>query len=256
MTTVRSESGTAKTGRRLVLLGVAGLLCVAAALAIGILLFGDFGATEGRILATTALLSGFGLLALPAAILQDRRRLPALAALVALLATVGAALTITSVWIEGGPDWLGKSIGSEGVWLVASVQVASLVLRLRRSDPRLLRWLFVASCGVAVVVGAFFTVIIWSEIDSEAFGRAIGALVVLDALLVALQPIMARTRPAGRTHRLLLGVGPDGTVELSVDALDLATAAAQAIRTVERDGNTVLWLSVTPEAGPPRLSAR
>jgi hypothetical protein len=50
------------TGKRLVLLAVAGLLTAAAALAIGILLFGDFGSTEGRILATTALLAGYGLL--------------------------------------------------------------------------------------------------------------------------------------------------------------------------------------------------
>ena len=52
------------SGKRLVLGVVAALLSGAAALAIGILLFGDFGTTEGRILASTALLAGYGLLIL------------------------------------------------------------------------------------------------------------------------------------------------------------------------------------------------
>jgi hypothetical protein len=75
---MRSELATAITGKRFVLLAVADLLTAAAALAIGILLFGDFGSTEGRILATTALLAGYGLFALPAAVLRDQRRLAAL----------------------------------------------------------------------------------------------------------------------------------------------------------------------------------
>ena len=38
------------SGRQIVLLGVAGLLSISGAIAIGILLFGDFGETEGRVL--------------------------------------------------------------------------------------------------------------------------------------------------------------------------------------------------------------
>jgi len=64
---MRDERAMADTGRRLVLLVAAALLCAAAALAIGILLFGEFGATEGRILGTIAILAGYGLAGLPAA---------------------------------------------------------------------------------------------------------------------------------------------------------------------------------------------
>ena len=46
------------SGKRIMLLAVAGLLSASALLAIGILLVGHFGKTEGRILATTALLGG------------------------------------------------------------------------------------------------------------------------------------------------------------------------------------------------------
>ena len=68
--------GNVHSGKQGLLLSVAVLLSVSAALAVGILLFGEFGETEGRVLATTGLLAGYGLLALPAAMLLDRRRLP------------------------------------------------------------------------------------------------------------------------------------------------------------------------------------
>ena len=58
----------------MLLFAVAVLVSAAAALAIAILLFGHFGQTEGRILATTAILAGYGLLTLPAAMLRDQHR--------------------------------------------------------------------------------------------------------------------------------------------------------------------------------------
>ena len=61
--------------RRLLLSAVAAVLTLTALLAIGILLFGRFGETEGRILGTTIFLALFGLLSLPAAILLDQKRL-------------------------------------------------------------------------------------------------------------------------------------------------------------------------------------
>lgn len=237
--------GGAFTGKRLVLVVVAGLLTAAAALAIGILLFGDFGSTEGRILATTALLAGYGLVALPAAILRDQRRLAALAAAVLVLALAGASLTIATVWTGEPPEALGQAIGTVNAWLVAAVQVASLTLRRREHDPRLVRWLFGASSALVVLLAAMFTALIWAEIDSEGYGRAFGALVVLNVLLVALQPILARVRPSGTVHRLRVRVAPDETVELTLEAPDLAAAAAKAIRTLERDGRRTLSLEFT-----------
>ena len=62
------------SGKRALLLAVAACLSVSALLAIGILLVGHFGETEVRILATTALLAGYGLLTLPATILLDQGR--------------------------------------------------------------------------------------------------------------------------------------------------------------------------------------
>jgi hypothetical protein len=67
-------------------------LAATAALAIGVLLLGDFGDTEGRLLATTLAISVCGLLALPAAALLEQGRSAVLAvALIALTAATFVA---------------------------------------------------------------------------------------------------------------------------------------------------------------------
>jgi hypothetical protein len=244
------------SGKRLVLGTVAVLLSGAAALAIGILLFGDFGTTEGRILASTALLAGYGLLTLPAAILQDRRRLPLLAAAVAALAAAAAATSLAAVWQHDPSEIFGKTIGTLTCWLFVATQASALWLRRGEQDPPAVRRLFAASCVVACALAVVFTVLLWGEIDSELVGRIIGSLVVLDALLVALQPIFARARPATSIQRLRLVVAPDETVELSVEARDAAEAVSRAMRSLEREGRRVVLVELVDERRRPAGSLR
>ena len=243
------------TGKRIVLLAVAGLLTAAAALAIGILLFGDFGSTEGRILATTALLGSYGLLTLPAAILRDQRRARALTDAVVALALVAASLSIVAVWSDQPSDLLGKAVGSANGWLVAAVLPAALTLRRREHDPRVVRRLFVASSALMVALASMFTFLLWAEVDSERFGRVFGALLVLDVLLVALQPILARARPAGGVHRLRLRVETGATIALTIEAPDLSVASSRAIRAAEREGHRVVGLDVVGAGTAPDVRA-
>ena len=161
-------------GKQVVLLAVAALLSTSAALAIAILLFGDFGETEGRILATTGLLAGYGLLALPAAMLVDQRRLPALAGAVLVLAAAGAALAVAAIWTEEPSDAHGKAIGTVSAFLVASAQVSALALRRPERDRALVRGLFAASSVLATVVasaaGAMLYVVV-DELVPESHAR-------------------------------------------------------------------------------------
>lgn len=62
------------SARRLFLLALVVSMCATAALAVAILLFGDFDETAARILGTTAAISAASLLALPASVLLDRAR--------------------------------------------------------------------------------------------------------------------------------------------------------------------------------------
>jgi hypothetical protein len=232
-------------GKRAVLLGVAGLLSVSALLAIGILLFGRFGETEGRILATTALLAGYGILALPAAVLLEQGRQPALPIGVAALSGAGALLAVTSVWWSSGPpDTLGKAMGTVTVFAVAATQTAALSARRPRQDPKGVRRLFAVSIVLAGVIAVMFALLLWTETDGGASFRALAAIVVLDVLVVALQPILARARPVLPVHHLRIALESGETVALDVAAPDLATAAARAIRRLEGEGRPVVTLAV------------
>ena len=231
------------TGRRILLLCVAGLLSASALLAIAILLVGRFGSTEGRILASTALLAGFGLVSLPSVVLVDQGRLRTLAFTTASLTAVSASLALTAVWTPSQPEALGKSIGAVTAFTLAGAQTSALAARRQRRDPLVVQRLFVVSCGTVVVAASLFAALIWTE-PNGLYPRLFAALVVLDLALVALQPVLARARPEGPVHRLRVVMSSGEPVEVTIEGGDLASAAAKAIRAAERDGRRVAGLEV------------
>lgn len=238
------------SGKRILLLAVAGLLSASALLAIGILLIGHFGRTEGRILATTALLAGYGLLALPSTILLDQGRSRRLAIGGVALPAVGASVALAAVWMNNPPATLGKAVGTATAFALASMQASALLAGRPEREPTSVRWLYGFSTALAATGAAMFTALLWAQIERESYVRLLAALIVLDLLLVALQPILARARPLGIRYRLRVVVEPDETVVLEVEAPDLATAASKAIRTLERDDHRVLGLEVGERASP------
>lgn len=241
------------TRRRILLLVVAGLLSATALLAIGILLVGHFGRTEGRILGTTALLAGYSLVALPAVMLLDQGRFRPLALATAALAAVSAAIALAAVW-SSGSEALGKSVGSATAFALAGAQISALTARRQERDPLAVRRLFAVSCGTVIVAASFFAVFMWIQPNGNLAPRIFGSVVVLDLLAVALQPILARACPAGPVHHLHVTVASGEVVTLTVDGGDLASAAAKAIRGVERDGRSVTGLEVENGSVSPRAA--
>ena len=124
------------TRRRVLLLGVAALLTASGLLAVAILLFGSLGTVQGRILGTTAILGGFGILALPAAMLLDQVRARRLAWALAALCAAGAVLSVAVVWWDGAPDALWRSALTATAIAVALTQTAGRSPRPRCSPPR------------------------------------------------------------------------------------------------------------------------
>ena len=233
------------TGRRALVLAVAGLMCAAAALAIGILLFGDFGGTEGRILATTFLLAFYCALAVPAAILRDQRRLPGLAALVLVLATVSGMLSTVAVWREDTGDRFGRTLGTVMIFLVVTVVVAALAALPRHR-------LFLPSVVLGYLVATMATVALWTETERSEYLRLLGALAVLAVLLVALQPVLLRLRREQVEWRLRIADASGHTADVSVRATSLADAVASAVRSAERSGRRVRMLEVRERPGSHR----
>lgn len=189
--------------RRVLLLGVAGLLCAAALLAIAILLMGRFGDTERRIMGTTLLLAGYGLVALPGVILLDQGRGRMLGEIAVGLAAVAAAVAAVSIWGFSGVDAVGKSVGTATILAVAAAQAAALTGRRSERDPPVVLELFAASCVTAALAAGAAVALLWTQPSANLYARVLGALVVLDLLLVALQPVLAALG-SGPPH----GAGP------------------------------------------------
>ena len=225
--------------RRALLLAVAGLLCLAAALAVAILLFGDFGGTEGRVLGTTLTVAVFGALAVPAAMLWDLRRLRILAGACAGLTALGAGMNAVAIWGDVG-DAYGKAVATVMLVLIPTVAATALALR-----P--LHRLFPLFAVLSTLVVAMATAAIWAEIERDGYLRVLGALVVLDVLVLALQPLLRRARREEKTAELRLADTTGRREQLSVRADSLADAVARAIRSAEQEGRHVRSVEVLQE---------
>jgi hypothetical protein len=118
------------------------------------------------------------------------------------------------------------------------------VLRRPERDRALSRWLFAMSCVLAFVAATMFAVLLWVGIDSDRYGRVLAAVVVLDVLVVALQPTLARAYPKGTVIPLRVLLESDELRDVEISAPDLAAAAARAIRQIERQGDRVVRVEV------------
>jgi len=240
------------TGRRVLLLGVAALLSLSALLAIGILVVGRFGSVEARILGSTALLAGFGLVALPAVMLLDKERARVLAYVAAALPAFAAALALVVTWSRSDSEALGRSLGSATIVALAFAQLAAMTARRTERDDSLVRRLFAVSCGTGLLGAGVGVALLWIGPDNQRAPRLFGALLVLDLLLVALQPLLARARAGNVLRRITVVDASGDQLEFEVAARDVASAAARAIRSAEqsRGGCTVAELKIAvPRTG-------
>jgi hypothetical protein len=203
------------TGKRLLVAALASLSATAA-IAIVVLLFGDFADTELRILGTTLAISLYSLLSLPGAILLERRDAEPLGWATIAFAGAGFVLALVVIWAADDSSTAWKLAGTTTAIAGALTQVSAMTTRRRDDDSPLVRGIFLAAIGVAALLCVLTVVAIWNEIDSEGFYRALGAVAVLDVFLILLQPLLRRLRGgAATTGRVIL----EGTPEQIDDAL-------------------------------------
>jgi hypothetical protein len=227
-------------GKRLFGLVLVVALCASAFLAVGILLFGEFDETQARILVTTALIGFFSLLALPGGVLLDQGRDLPLAWAAIGLAAVSFIVAMNLTWGDAESENLWKVAGSATAITGAFAQTATAMSRRRAVDPPSVVILFLLSVASVSLLALLILIAIWESVeDNEGFYRFLGAVAVINLLLVLLQPVARRigrkpaAAPAEETRA--------GAYRLVfvLDAAPPEAAVEEARQALERGGVTV-----------------
>jgi hypothetical protein len=189
--------------RRIFLLGAAGLVSLAALVAIGTVLDGNFGETEGKIFATiaTTFVAGSTVIAGLACLGQPRSRALGFAGIV--LASGGFALWTAQIWGGFSSDGYWKLIGVVTAWALAVLFAATA--SLMTGSPRLARTLLPATAGVAAGAALVATVMLLRE-NGDGW-QLFAVLLILALLGEALIPILERYAvPDDAPAERLLGI--------------------------------------------------
>jgi hypothetical protein len=177
----------------LVVMGAA--LCMAAAIAIVVVLSGESSYTAERLAWTAVALLLLGLAAAAGVCALDEPGWERIGWLCQMVALVGFAVTAITIWTT--PEDADAETGlvkAAAILFVLSFALAhlSLLARHRIGGRRLVRWLVAATRAAVLVLAAALAVAILDEISDDTYYRWVGAVAILWALGTALVPIARR----------------------------------------------------------------
>lgn len=184
--------------RRIFWMGAAAIVVVAALVALGAVVRGDFSDTDGRILVTLAALLYTGGAAISGLALVDRGPGRLLGWIVAGAAPVCLAFVLWAIWsfaFDGGGNETADKLASSAVLALLGGLIATTGLLLARR--RALVGLAAAAGALAGLASGVSIAGIWTEPDSDAFVKALAALWILAALAYFLVPILQRFSNVG-----------------------------------------------------------
>jgi hypothetical protein len=214
-------------------------LCASALVAIGILLLGEFDETQARILVTTGLIGFFSLLALPGGVLLDQGRLAALAWTTIGLAAFSFVIAMNLTWGDTDSENLWRVAGSATALTGAFSQASTSTSRRRTTDTPGVRTLYLLSLGAVSLLAFLIMVAIWEEVDSEGFYRFLGAVAVLNLLLVLLQPVARRMGRAAVTVPVAPAPQDAYRIAFTLSGKPSEAAVEEARQALERGGAKV-----------------
>jgi len=197
-------------------------LALTAAIAIGVVLFGEFGDLQARVLGSSGTVSAACVLALACAAFRERHELPGTLGIV--LAGAAALAMLVLIWGEVRERWLGKSVGVLAIWAVA-VAHAELLLLPRLAERH--RWVQRAVVAAIAVLAALLTIVVVGEVDSEAMGRTAGAVAIVVALLTVVVPILWKVAAGENAGGARPAVGPRLLLEQRADGTWVDAAGAR-----------------------------
>ena len=174
--------------RRIFLLGAATIVSVAALVAIGAILNGDFGETEGKIFATLATAFVAGSTAIAGIACLERSVSRPFGVLGVVLATAGFLLWTEQIWQEHHSDGYWKLLGL--VLISTLVVLVVTTTRLMTRSPRLLRSLYPATAAAAALAGLTVSIMVLRE-NGDGW-QLFAVLLILALLGETLTPILER----------------------------------------------------------------
>ena len=174
--------------RRMFLLGGATLVSVAALVAIGAILNGDFGDTEGKIFATLATAFVAGSAAIAGIACLERSVSRPFGVLGVGLSLVGLVLWSEQIWAEHHSSAYWKLLGLILIWTL--VVLVATTTRLMTRSPQLARRLYPATAAAAAGAGLVVTALVLRE--DGAGWQLFAVLLVLALLGETLTPILQR----------------------------------------------------------------
>lgn len=157
---------------------------------IGIILFGDFGDFEIKVLLTTLTISVTSILGLACGASLETRRARILPIAGIFFAIVAAMLWITMIWYTPPrpADWFPKSTITATLFAAACSHLS--LLAIARLDRRV-RWSRYAVSIAVWGLSAFLLYMLWLEppINEDLAGRIIGVLSIIVAALTVITPV-------------------------------------------------------------------
>jgi hypothetical protein len=184
--------------RRIAIIVTIASLAVAAAIGIIALLSGDFGETQGRILATTTLVAGSSILLLcHLAVVGRAVRVVGFAGIT--VTTIALVLALILVWT----DWTaGTDLSAVWRWLgvaavvAVSLAHANLLLLLSVRRRAVVRWGLWLTLAMIAIVALMIVVPILTDGDipghqGDTYWRVFGVVAILDVLGTIAIPVLS-----------------------------------------------------------------
>ena len=183
-----------QTGTRIALIALLASLIISALIGIIIVLKGDFGDTEGRLLGTTLSMATFTILAIPSIVQLGRGKFYILSGCGAGASVIAFFLVAAAIWSEGtfDIDLLTKLMVTFGVIAFASNHTALLLLV---SGATTIIWVtLITTIIVLVIIAAILTISVWVENMPNGLVRPLTALAILDVLGSLAVPMLSKLK--------------------------------------------------------------
>ncbi len=171
------------------LITLVGALSISALIGIYIFLAGDFGETEGQVLATTLSLGGHSLLGLCCATGLNKPRFSTYAKIGMTCAVIGFFLTVSIIWeiLDGDDTWM-----TTVTFLILAFSFAHVALLLLiRPKTKVIRISLIATIVCIGIVALMLIKSTFNEYnEDDLYFRLLGVFAILDTLGTLTTPIM------------------------------------------------------------------